>query len=297
MRWTTRIARLGQPMYVREMPRDLDRPFWRGQRPWFEIWFAVILDENRRRALWIRETLYIPKDGDGRATIWGAWFDADAMPTTRAGKRYAPIERAKTGDQTTGDELIRIDSSFIGKSGAAGEVDELSWRVTWSGGKDVAAELPAWLPTPTHARQIVNDGNAEATVMLDGDTIALRGRVLAMHLWGKRRVPTLQWMWTPWLGEGAQQASLEITAISLQSHFSLGLSTLTLEWPDKITGRPATAAHPHGLLTATVAGARRLMHAHAWAETDDMVGYVYRDTDASDLMIAHSDIGSAHFET
>ena len=59
-------------MYVREMPRDLDRPFWRGQRPWFEIWFAVLLDENRRRALWIRESLHAPKEGEGRATVWGA---------------------------------------------------------------------------------------------------------------------------------------------------------------------------------------------------------------------------------
>ncbi|HEX5061957.1 MAG TPA: fumarylacetoacetate hydrolase family protein, partial [Kofleriaceae bacterium] len=275
------------------MPRDLDRPFWRGQRPWFEIWFAVLLDENRRRALWIRETLFVPKEGDGRATIWGAWFDADASPTTRTGKRWAPIETAKIGDPNASDELIRIDDAYIGKSGAAGAVDELSWQAKWWGGKPVSDELPAWLPTPTHARQVLNDAETEATITVGNETIALRGRVLAMHLWGKRRVPTLHWIWTPWLGDGA----LEVTAISLRDRFSLGLSSLTLDGPDKISGTPATAAHPHGLLTATVAGARRLMHAHAWAEIDDMVGYVYRDTDGSDLMVAQSDIGSAHFET
>jgi 2-keto-4-pentenoate hydratase/2-oxohepta-3-ene-1,7-dioic acid hydratase in catechol pathway len=279
-------------MYVREMPRDLDRPFWRGQRPWFEIWFAVLLDNSRRRALWLRETLFAPKDGEGRATVWGAWFDADAKPVTRAGKRYAPIERAKVGDPSTGEELIRIDDAFIAKGGATGAVDGLSWQATWWGGKPVSDELPAWLPTPTHARQIVNDAECEATVVIGGETIALRGRVLAMHLWGKRRVPTLQWLWTPWLGD----ASLEMTAISLRDRLAMGLSSLTLDGPDKITGTPATAAHPHGLLTATVAGARRLIHAHAWAEVDEMVGYVYRDTDGSDLHVAQSDIGSAHFE-
>ncbi|HEY5925220.1 MAG TPA: hypothetical protein VIV11_26235, partial [Kofleriaceae bacterium] len=77
------------------MPRDLDRPFWRGQRPWFEVWYAVILDENRRRALWIRETLFAPKEGEGRATVWGAWFDADAKPVRRAAKRWVAIEHAK----------------------------------------------------------------------------------------------------------------------------------------------------------------------------------------------------------
>jgi len=278
-------------MYVREMPRDLDRPFWRGQRPWFEIWFAVILDDNRRRALWIRETLFVPKEGEGRATIWGAWFDADAKPTTRAGKRFVPIEQAKIGDQN--GELIRIGDAFISKTGAAGGIEQLSWQAKWWGGKPVTDELPAWLPTPTHARHIIDDGEAEATVKLGGESITLRGRAIAMHLWGKRQVPTLQWMWTPWLGDGA----LEVTAISLRDRFALGLSSLTLDGPEKIYGTPATAAHPHGLVTATVAGPRRLIHAHAWAEPDDMVGYVYRDpTDGADLLVAQSDIGSAHFE-
>ncbi len=271
------------------MLRDLDRPFWHGQRPWFEIWFAVLLDENRRRALWIRETLFVPKEGDGRATVWGAWFDLDATPSTRVGKRFVPIERAKVSD---GEELIRIDDSVIGKSGATGAVEGLSWRATWRGGKPVSDELPAWLPTPTHARQVLNDAETEATIVVGGETIELRGRALAMHLWGKRRVPTLHWVWTPWLGDSA----LEITAISLKDRFALGLSSLTLDGADKLTGTPATAAHPHGLLTATVAGAQRLVHAHAWAEPSDMVGYVYRDTDGSDLHVAQSDIGSAYFE-
>ena len=38
------------------MGKDLDRPVWHGQRPWVEIWFAVVLDASRRRALWIRQT-------------------------------------------------------------------------------------------------------------------------------------------------------------------------------------------------------------------------------------------------
>lgn len=280
-------------MYVRKMPRDLDRPFWRGQRPWFENWAAVVLDENRRRSLWIRQTLLAPKDGEARATVWGAWFDADRKPATHAGKRFGPIERAKVGE---GDELIRIDDSVMTKAGATGAVDDLAWRATWSGGKPVSDELPTWLPTPTHARDLVHDAEAEATIQVSGETIQLRGRVLLMHLWGKHWVPTLHWIWTPWLGAGEKAASLEVTAISLRDRFALGLSSLTLDGTDKLSGTPATAAHPHGLLTATVAGARRLIHAHAWAEPDEMVGYVYRDTDGSDLMVAQSDIGSAHFE-
>ena len=277
--------------YVGEMARDLDRPMWHGQRPWFEIWFACVLDDSRRRALWLRQTLFVPKQGDGRASIWGAWFDADATPPTRAAKRRAALEDTKLGD---GDALIRIDDSWFGRSGADGTVPGLRWRASWTGGKEVTGELPAWLPAPTHARSIAHDADASATVVVGDTELAIRGRALAMHLWGRRRVPTLHWIWTPWLGDG----SLEVTAISLRDRFALGLSSFTLDGPPKkkLTGAPATAAHPHGLVTATVAGARRLVHARAWAEPHEMVGWAYRDTDDRDLMVAQSDIGSAHLE-
>jgi 2-keto-4-pentenoate hydratase/2-oxohepta-3-ene-1,7-dioic acid hydratase in catechol pathway len=128
-----------------------------------------------------------------------------------------------------------------------------------------------------------------------------------MHLWGRRRIPTLHWIYAPWTGDG----SLEVQAMSLRDRFAMGLATLRLDGPagearspdsgvhkrpSSLIGRPATAAHPSCLVTATVAGARRLIHARAWAEPATMVGYVYRDTDDRDLMIAHSDIGSAQLE-
>ncbi len=113
-----------------------------------------------------------------------------------------------------------------------------------------------------------------------------------MRLYGKRRLPTLQWMWAPWLGE----ASLEMTAASLQDSFSLGLAELRVDGPRPLRGRPASAAHPGGLVTATIAGPQRLVHARAWAEPEAMVGYVYRDTDGRDLMVAQSDSGSAQLE-
>jgi 2-keto-4-pentenoate hydratase/2-oxohepta-3-ene-1,7-dioic acid hydratase in catechol pathway len=271
------------------MGRDLDRPQWRGQHPWFEIWFAVVLDDSRRRALWIRQTLFVPKRGDGRASIWGAWFDADATPPTRAAKRREPLERMKLG---AADSLIRIDDSVFTPTGATGAVEGLRWNATWRGGKPPPRQLPAWLPAPTHAHTLVHDAEAEAKVTVGDAEYSLRGRALAMHLWGKRRVPTLQWIWAPWLGD----ASLEVTSVSLRDRFSLGLSSLELQGGTKLRGNPATAAHRHGLVTATVAGPRRLVHARAWAEADEMVGWAYRDTDDRDLMVAQSDIGSAQLE-
>src|SRR5262249_38794150 len=169
------------------MGRDPERPVWRGQRPWFEIWFAVLIDAGRRRALWVRQTFFVPREGDGRATIWGAWFDADAEQPARAAKRYTPIERAQIGQ---GEELIRMDDSWTTRAGAAGWVEGIAWDVAWTGGRDAHADVPAWIPAPTHTAPIASEAEASGRVIVDGQPIELRGRAHAMHLWGKRRVPT-----------------------------------------------------------------------------------------------------------
>ena len=233
-------------------------------RPRFDIWFAVVLDETRRRALWVRRELF-----EERPITWGAWFDADAC---RAAKRFA-------------------DTTFS-EHGATGEVAGLAWDVTWTGGTPTHGELPSWLPAPTHAKTIAHDAVADARVTVDGEVVQLRGRAIAMHLWGTRRVPTLHWIWAPWLGDG----SLEMTAVSLRDRIAMGMASLALDGPHKLEGSPATAAHPGAIVTATCAGARRLVHARAWAEPHQMVGYAYRDTDGRDLMVAQSDIGSAQLE-
>lgn len=261
---------------------------WRGQKPWYEIWFACVLDADKKRALWLRQTIFVPKAGDARTTVWGAWFDADRKPATRAAKRYMPIEAAKAD----ADALIRAEDSFISKTAAKGSVEGLSWDVAWSGGRALHDEVPSWIPAPTHVKPLLHDADATATVIVDGEPQTIAGKAVAMHLWGKKRVPTLQWMWAPWLGD----SSLEVTALSLRDRFALGIATLRLDGPKVYTGSPASAAHPHGLVTATVAGARKLVHARAWAEPRKMVGYVYRDTDDRDLMVAQSDIGSASYE-
>jgi 2-keto-4-pentenoate hydratase/2-oxohepta-3-ene-1,7-dioic acid hydratase in catechol pathway len=272
------------------MARAPDRPAWKGQRPWFEIWSTVILDESRRRALWVRQSFFMPRDGEGRAKIWGAWFDADACEPTRAAKRPATISDVELDREGA---LIRIFDAAMTTDSAHGAVEGLAWDVRWTGGRDVHADVPSWLPAPTHMRPLAYDAEATGHVTVDGVRHELRGRASATHLWGKRRVPTMQWIWAPWLGD----AGLDIQAVSFRDTFSLGLATLRLDGPgESIRGRPASAAHPSGLVTSTVAGARRLIHARAWAEPAHMVGYAYRDTDGRDLMVAHSDIGSAQLE-
>src|ERR1700690_2216276 len=247
-RWTRVLAPCDsaelRAMHVVMAKPEPDRMQWRGQRPWYEIWFACVLDENKRRALWLRQTIFVPKAGDARATIWGAWFDADAKPATRAAKRKLPIDAAKGGD---GDDLIRTDDSFIASSGAKGQVENLAWDASWSGGANVHEDVPSWLPAPTHVRSIIHDADAKASVTVGGTVHEISGKAIGMHLWGKRRVPTLHWIWAPWLGD----SPLGPQAFSLRDRFALGRARLRLDPPKPFSSSPATAAHPHGLVTAT----------------------------------------------
>ena len=143
------------------MGADLDRPAWKGQRPWFEIWFAVLLDETRRRALWIRQTLFVPRQGDGRATIWGAWFDADATAADAgAAKRFAPLDerQARRGRRADPDRA----TAYMSRSAAVGAVEGLAWDVAWARRQRRARRAcRRWLPAPTHARRLVHDAEAD----------------------------------------------------------------------------------------------------------------------------------------
>ena len=271
------------------MARDLERPLYKDQRPWFEIWFAVVIDADRKRAAWVRQTLFVPKHGDARATVWAAWFDGGDV---RANKRLMPVSAVRAGE---GDVLVHHDDCRIARDGAAGTVGDFRWELAWTGGSRPADPLPAWVPAPTHSHALVHDADATGTVTLAGQSVDLRGRALAIHVWGRRRMPTLHWIWAPWLGD----ASLEMTAVSLRDRLSLGLATLRLDGDDpktRVSGRPTSTAHPDGLVTATMSTPRRLVHVRAWAEPEAMVGYAYRDTDGRDLMVAQSDSGSAHLE-
>src|ERR1051326_370953 len=118
-------------MYCKGVARDPERMMWKGQSPWVEIWFAVVMDESRRRALWTRRSMFAPRQGEGRATTWIGWFDADAETTSRALKRYLPVDQAKAGD---GDVLIRLGDSWLGRRGTAGTVDGMAWDLAWEGG-------------------------------------------------------------------------------------------------------------------------------------------------------------------
>ena len=125
----------------------------------------------------MRQTLFVPPSGDGRATIWGAWFDAGATgPTTWSAKRFVPIDRAQlmADAQNSPDvPLIAMDDAWLSSNGAAGAVAQLVWNVRWTGGRSVPEDVASWLPAPTHARPIIHDADATGQVTFAGQPLRI----------------------------------------------------------------------------------------------------------------------------
>jgi hypothetical protein len=76
--------------YVGMMAGDLGRARWKGQRP---------REAMLRRALRIRPTMFVPRQGDAHTDGRAAWLGADATPPAHAARRYLSIEHATVDDK------------------------------------------------------------------------------------------------------------------------------------------------------------------------------------------------------
>ena len=78
-----------------------NRPRWRGQAGFFEIWFLVVFEAAARQAWWFRYTTFAPapgmQPGVARATLWAAAFDARAPEPAIAVKHILGAEDYQYG--------------------------------------------------------------------------------------------------------------------------------------------------------------------------------------------------------
>ena len=162
-------------------------PRWRGQAGFFEIWFLVVFLPDQQ-ALWLRYTLFAPRRGQLRGTLWSAFY------------RRGAVEWGKT----------RFDLDQVDLSPDALKLGQNSWefrprtRVTGSW-QDHHWELesPAPLPRPGWLQRLPLPTSLEH----GPETMVLNGRVNQQevraapghmkHLWGWRRVPELLWLSSP----------------------------------------------------------------------------------------------------
>lgn len=284
-----------------------NRPRWRGQPRFFEIWFLVVFDPGARRAWWLRYTTFAPASdqaGAPRATVWAAAFETGRPAVVL--KRIHPIS-AYAGD---GDG-IRIGDCVLADGVARGRVDARGHAIGWDLGWTPTARpvrrgpwLLDRLPTPTHVVHAHDGLRCSGWVTVDGvrrEIAAAPG--LQKHIWGMRRVEELSWIYCPRFVE-EPRASLEATAVRLrhgrgprlvsvwaraggEEHRRWGLRTL-------VASRMEVSAL--GEVRARAASLTRALEVRAWCDPRTLAGYIYRDPAGRDLHVAQSDVGSCELD-
>ncbi|MGH7894382.1 MAG: hypothetical protein ACREQL_06920, partial [Candidatus Binatia bacterium] len=183
-------------------PGHANRPRWRGEAGFFEIWFVVVLDLVTARAWWFRYTTLAPRQGAPRGTLWAAAFEEGRPPVF--GKAFVSTEEiaAHAGGLERG--VCR------GRVGAA--ASPIEWDLQFEPASCPAQRGPRWLhrlPTPTRVAHCNQETGFRGTIRVgDREHVVADGRGAQKHLWGARRVEELFWIYAPVLrGGGAFEAS------------------------------------------------------------------------------------------
>lgn len=290
-------------------------PRWKGQDGFFEIWFVVVLDLAGDRAWWLRYTLFTPAPGapgEPRATVWAAAFDcASATTPAVALKAIHPLSAFDAGSPERFG--IRIGDSSLSPGLCQGKVASGGHSIAWDL-RYTPESAPAvrreprgagLLPLPTHVHHAHDDIAFTGTVTVDGQRYEVRGAPgLQKHLWGRRRLEELTWLYCPRFREDPEARLEVLSVLPKRGGASPRLSPIYLrtsdarhtfhEVPNLLFSRLESPAP--GELRFQATSATTSMRGRAWCDPRTLVGYDYRDPKGWDVHIAQSDVASCEVE-
>lgn len=166
----------------------------------YESWFLRANHPELPVALWIRYTIFVPKDDPGRAEgeLWGIWFDREQEMPIEVYERH-PLRDcsfSRTGLNVQVGSSSLTDGAATG--GATAGEKELHWSLTWAGD-----EPPLLLfPEPLYeggfpkAKALVPRPNAvfEGSLRVNGDEHSIDGWIGSQnHNWGVRHTDRYAW--------------------------------------------------------------------------------------------------------
>jgi hypothetical protein len=294
-----------------------NRPRWRGEAGFFEIWFLVVFEVGAERAWWLRYTTFAPAPGQPgapRAVVWAAAFDAGAAVPAVVVKRILP---AAAFDAGPADRFaIRVGDAELADGVSRGRVEAeghaIAWDLRFDPSAGPAARGPAWLERlarPTRVAHAHPDVVFDGWVEVDGARRALAGaRGLQTHIWGTRRVEELFWLYCPQFVED-QTARLEAFASRLDRRAGgiVPVPPLASVWLRTAAGERQWWDLPWSVASRVAPGApgelrvrawtpTRALAARAWCEPGALAAWVYRDPAGRDLHVAQSDVASCAVE-
>jgi len=257
-----------------------------------------VIDADRKpRPRGCAQTLFVPKQGESRANRCGRRGSTGG--TTRArNKRLMPVSAVRAGEGDVARPPRGLPHrARAGAFGAIGDfgVEARLDRRAQAEGNPVA---PRGSRVPTHAAtRLVEDADATGTRDARAGTAVelTRPRRSRCTCGGAARVPTLHWIWAPWLGDALARDDRGVAARSLRARPRGRFGSM---------GRRGGAGGPRAPRAPRRARHRDGDRARAASCTTPRVGRARRDgrptriatPTARDLMVAQSDSGSAHLE-
>jgi hypothetical protein len=265
-------------------------PRWRGEPGVFEIWFVVVFERAGPRAWWFRWATFAPAAGPPRGTVWAAAFE-EGRPA-RWGKRLVPVDevRAAVHDLARGVCVGRVET----------DGGTLAWDLGVRGGEGIVRG-PGWLhrlPAPTHVTHVRGEADVRGSVRLGSEADGRIDGVGALkHLWGRRRVEELHWLYCPLLDDGG---ALEATGVRVRRDRGPVLTPIWLRTRDGETRwwsppglfRRRVMPDGPGRLRVRATSATSRIDAVAACDPATLAGYVYRDPSGFDVHVAQSDVAT-----
>lgn len=275
------------------------------QAPYYESRYIRANAPERGQALWLRETLLLPVEGEACADVWVMVFDPAGH---RAAKHTFPVDAADFDYETW---AARIATTSIDDSAARGTLpDATRWDLTITrSGQDSVRLLPdqAYQRRFPAAKTMVRDPLArfDGRLAMPGLELDVDGWLGSVnHNWGTRHTPAYAYGQVCGF-DNAPDSTLEIvTARAALGPVLLPGTTLFVfrHAGQEFAVRTVRGSlHTHGRYAAFMCtfGARvgeQMIQGEIIAEPADVIGLTYTDTHANDKFCYNSAIATCRIQ-
>jgi hypothetical protein len=268
----------------------------------FEIWFAVVIDYNAHKAIWIRYTTLsqkTPQGMMGSAFMWASFYDAlDSSNFCFAAKRY-DFEKL---------ELRNNDYNFpngtVSPDKLNGKLNTIKGDLNWDLNFEHRYQPLKYVPGIIESLGIAKTkavitspfGKVNGEVSLDGKKFAFNnaGGVLT-HLWGSSFIEELIWIYVPQFDNDMDGWSLEIVSVRPKSYmppftFFILLQRGKVNNNNIVEALAATVSINYPAAEFKIKINDTMVKIKCRLNLEQASRFVYQDPSGSSRYIVHSDV-------
>jgi hypothetical protein len=271
-------------------------------KPGFEIWFAVIIDYNTRKAIWVRYTTFKPGAGTPlkpSMIMWASFFDG-----------LEPQNNCFTANRFDFEKLELNGNQYIFPSGTispeklTGKLSSPKGELSWD--LDL---LHKFEPLKYAPKIIENLGLAKTKAVITSPFARVNGEVnlaekkfalnnahgILTHLWGTSYIEDLIWIYVPQFDNDLDGWSLEIVSVRPKL-FMPQFTFLILHQNGKVSHNGVLEALSSNVSSQFPQAEFKIkindfqLKIKCKLNIEDAARYIYRDPDGSSRYIAHSDV-------